>query len=99
MYMCIVCKMYTCMSSLLFSSFGIQVFVIDKKLFTLGFIDEGFTRLSLRSCDGEKPSRVSGISLTAVDSNMHQHGNLRNNYDIIIHKYYVYTCTCTIEVL
>ena len=52
-----------------------QVFVVDRKLFTLGFVDEHFAKLSLRSCDGDRPSTLSGVSLTSVDSNLHQHGN------------------------
>ena len=50
-----------------------QVF-IDKKLVTLDFIDDGFKKLNLHSCDGDKPSPLAGISLTTNDSNLHQHG-------------------------
>lgn len=30
--------------------------VVDEKLFTLGFIDEAFVKLNIRSCDGDKRS-------------------------------------------
>ena len=48
--------------------------MIDKKLFSLTFIDDGFKKLNLRSFDGDKPSTLSGVSLTSCDSNLHQHG-------------------------
>ena len=51
-----------------------QIFVIDKKLISLGYIDDGFKRLNLHSFDGDKPSTLIGISLTTCDSNLHQHG-------------------------
>ena len=51
-----------------------QVFVVDRKLFTLGFIDDSLKKLNLCSCDGDKPSPLTGISLTLPDSNLHQHG-------------------------
>ncbi|CAI8047453.1 hypothetical protein GBAR_LOCUS26222 [Geodia barretti] len=51
----------------------LKVFVIDKKLFSLTFIDDGFKKLNLRSFDGDKPSTLSGVSLTSCDSNLHQH--------------------------
>ena len=62
------CACHTCMR------FFTQVFVIDKKLFSLTFIDDGFKKLNLRSFDGDKPSTLSGVSLTSCDSNLHQHG-------------------------
>ena len=58
------------------------MFVVDEKLFSLRFIDEGMNKLNLRPCDGDKPSQLSGISLATVDSNLHQHGK-------------VSLCTCT----
>lgn len=55
-------------------TFFMQIFVINKKLFSLEFIDNGFKRLNLRSFDGEKPSTLIGVNLTSTDSNLHQHG-------------------------
>ena len=52
----------------------IQVYVLEKRLFTLEFIDESFKKLNLRIFDGDKPSPLNGISLTSVDSNLRQHG-------------------------
>ena len=54
--------------------FSTQIFVIDKKLFSLNFIDDGFKKLNLRSFDGDKPSTLIGVSLMSCDSNLHQHG-------------------------
>ena len=31
-------------------------------------------RLNLRSFDGDRPSSLSSVSLTASDNNLHQHG-------------------------
>ena len=47
--------------------------MIDKKLFSLTFIDDRCKQLNLRSFDGDKPT-LSGVSLTSCDSNFHQHG-------------------------
>ena len=63
----------------------LQVFVLQKKLFTLEFIDESLKKLNLRMFDGDKSSPLSGLSLTSTDANLHQHG---------ISMFY--TCTCTI---
>lgn len=49
--------------------------MVDQKMFTLDIIDEHIKRLNIRSFDGDKPSMLAGISLTATDSNLHQHGN------------------------
>ena len=43
-------------------------------MLTLGAIDDLFTKLNLRSIDGEKPSTLAAVSLATVDSNLHQHG-------------------------
>ena len=48
--------------------------MIDHKLFSLEFIDEQFKSLNLRLFDGDKPSPLSGLSLTTTDSNLRQHG-------------------------
>ena len=53
-----------------------QVFVIDKKLITLMEIDELIEALNIRNIDGEKPSAINGISLTAPGINIRQHGKL-----------------------
>ena len=66
--LCILCALQY------FTHIYIQVFVIDKNLFSLNYIDDGFKRLNLRSFDGDKPSTLSGVSLTSHDSNLHQHG-------------------------
>ena len=58
------CASHTCMR------FSTQVFVIDKKLFSLTFIDDGFKKLNLRSFDGDKPSTLSGVSLTSCQHGM-----------------------------
>ena len=50
--------------------------MVDKKLFSLDFIDNYFKAQNLRSCDGDRPSTVSGISLTLNDSNLYQHGKM-----------------------
>jgi len=52
----------------------VQVFVIDEKLITLMEIDELIQALNIRSIDGEKPSAINGISLTAPGINIQQHG-------------------------
>ena len=54
---------------------------MDEKLFTLELLDDCFEKLNLRECDGDKPSPIAGISLTAMDNNLRQHGGC--------------TCTCT----
>ena len=51
-----------------------QVFVLDCKLFNLQLVDDNFKKLGLRQIDGEKPSKVSEISLSSNDSSLHQHG-------------------------
>ena len=61
----------------------IQVYVVDKKLFTLNFIDDGFKKLNLRSFDGDKPSALSSVSLTCRDSNLHQHGAMFVHMDFV----------------
>lgn len=58
-----------------------QVFVVDRKIVTLDFIDENFKKLNLRFCDGDKPSPLAGTSLTLNDSNVHQHGMCRYMHD------------------
>ena len=50
--------------------------MVDTKLFSLDFIDNVFKALNLRSCDGDRPSTVSGVSLPLNDSNLHQHGKM-----------------------
>ena len=50
--------------------------MVDKKLFSHDFIDNYFKAQNLRSCDGDRPSTVSGISLTLNDSNLCQHGKM-----------------------
>lgn len=62
--------MYLC------QAYSIKVLVVDQKLFTLKYIDECFTSLNIRLCDGDKPSPVAGVVLTATDSNLHQHGKI-----------------------
>ena len=47
---------------------------MEQKLFTLKDIDENIEGLNLRLFDGDKPSPLSGVSLTTSDSNLHQHG-------------------------
>lgn len=54
--------------------YNAQVLVIEEKLFTLEMVDDSIRRLNLRLCDGDKPSPLTGISLTARDSNLRQHG-------------------------
>ena len=54
----------------------IQVFVVERKLFSLAYIDEQFKLLNIRLCDGDKPSLLAGILLTTADSNLHQHGKI-----------------------
>ena len=49
---------------------------MDEKLFTIADIDEGFKNLNIRTFDGDKPSSIAGVTLTTVDSNLHQHGTL-----------------------
>lgn len=56
-----------------------QVFVVEQKLFTLQDIDGYIKGVNLRFCDGDKPSPLAGISLTVVDSNLHQHGKICYN--------------------
>lgn len=68
-----------------------QVFVVEKKLFTLSFIDEGIMKLNIRSFDGDRPSSLSAVSLTTTDSNLHQHGNLVCVYACSMHI--PYRCT------
>lgn len=48
--------------------------MIDLKLFSLDYIDDGMRKLNLRTFDGDKPSTLIGVSLTSCDSNLHQHG-------------------------
>ena len=48
----------------------------EQKLFSLDDIDDGFKGLNLRSCDGDHPSALRGISLMSNDSNLHQHGKI-----------------------
>lgn len=67
--------------------------MVDRKLVTLGFIDDGFRKLNLRSCDGDKPSPLTGISLTTNDSNLHQHGKLFANANACKH------CTCSLGMI
>ena len=64
-------KVLTCSACHTCMRFSTQIFVIDKKLFSLNFIDDGFKKLSF---DGDKPSTSIGVSLTSCDSNLHQHG-------------------------
>lgn len=52
----------------------IKVYVVEKKLFSLDYIDSSFKTLNLRSFDGDRPSSLKGISLATTDSNLHQHG-------------------------
>lgn len=60
--------------------------MIDQKLFSLNYIDDGIRKLNLRTFDGDKPSTLIGVSLTSCDSNLHQHGMITN------------TCTpCTVK--
>lgn len=47
---------------------------MEKKLFTLAFLDEEMKKLNVRSWDGDKPSPLSGVTLQSADSNLHQHG-------------------------
>jgi len=54
----------------------LQVFVTERKLFTLDCVDDHIKKLNVRFFDGEKPSTLSGISLASCDSNLHQHGNV-----------------------
>ena len=67
-----------------------QVFVVDKKLFTLGYIDQ--TSISLQSCEGDKPSTLSGVSLTTVDFSLYQTGTVTDNVGIYVYIFYVYLC-------
>ena len=39
-------------------------------------IDKGFKDLNIRAFDGDKPSSIIGVSLSTVDSNLHQHGKV-----------------------
>lgn len=48
--------------------------MVDQKMFTLSIIDDFLKGLNLRPFDGDKPSPLIGISLTTIDSNLHQHG-------------------------
>lgn len=48
--------------------------MIDQKIFTLKDVDENMQEVNVRLFDGDKPSPLSGISLTTSDSNLHQHG-------------------------
>jgi hypothetical protein len=52
----------------------LKVFVTEKKMFSLDFIDESVSRLNIQPCDGDRPSCLRGISLQSSDSNLHQHG-------------------------
>ena len=52
----------------------VQVYVADKRLFSLDFIDISVDNLNIHPCDGDRPSILKGISFHASDSNMHQHG-------------------------
>lgn len=54
------------------------MFVVDQKLFTLEFIDQGIKDLNLRFFDGDKPSPLSGVNLNTVDTILRQHGKQAN---------------------
>jgi len=81
----------------------LQVFVTERKLFTLDCVDDHIKKLNVRFFDGEKPSTLSGISLASCDSNLHQHGNVCYCSDLtllmpVIKNILVLTfhlCSCT----
>ena len=49
---------------------------MDKKRFAIEDIDEWFKNLNIRDFDGDKPASINGVTLTAIDSNLCQHGML-----------------------
>ena len=59
-----------------------QMFVEDEKIFTLPLVDERFKMINMRYCDGDKPSPLVGISLSVIDSNLHQHGEYFFHYHV-----------------
>lgn len=66
--------MYMYVTMYMHTPFMLKVFVTEKKIFSLDFIDESVSRLNIQACDGDRPSCLKGISLQSSDSNLHQHG-------------------------
>jgi len=52
------------------------VFILEQSLFTLQDIDNNISRLDITIFDGDKLSPRVGVSLSVVDSNLHQHGKI-----------------------
>ena len=50
------------------------MFVVDRNLFNLKLVDDNLKKIGVRQIDGDKPSTLLGVSLTAIDCNLHQHG-------------------------